>query len=171
MATSNKITLADFFDSENFIKASKISNTQILLNIQKSAQTSAKSTQAKSTNPSEPEDEQKAVFNNKEPWWIQDEEGEQYLLLPHSVLKKVLSALEGINEEKLLLELGRDVIQSAPIDFDDVMAVAIDRIESKRRNDGSLPPHINTKSIISEIKKSHPNLFFNFDANFLRKHF
>ena len=167
MATSNKITLADFFDSENFIKASKISNTQMLLNIQKSA----KSTQATSTNPSEQQCEQKAAFNNKEAWWIQDEEGEQYLLLPHSVLKKVLSAIEGINEEKLLLELGRDVIQSAPIDFDDVMAVAIDKIESKRRNDGSLPPHINTKSIISEIKKSHPNLFFNLDAHFLRKHF
>lgn len=145
MATSKTIKLADFFDSKNFIKASKISNTQMLLNIQN------------------------GEFDNKKTWWIKDNDGEEYLLLPHSVLKSVLSAIEGINEEKLILELGRDVIQSAPIDFDDVMAVAIDKIEARRQNDGSLPPHINTKSIVSEIKKSHPNLFFNFNENFLRK--
>lgn len=165
MATSKKITLADFFDSENFIKASKISSTQILLNVQKKRQNSKQKDENQPTSFAS----QPVAFNSKEAWWIQDEEGEQYLLLPHSVLKKVLSAIEGINEEKLLLELGRDVIQSAPIDFDDVMAVAIDRIESKRLDDGSLPPHINTKSIISEIKKSHPNLFFNIETHFLRK--
>lgn len=145
MATSKTIKLADLFDSNNFIKASKISNTQMLLNIQN------------------------GEFDNKKTWCVKDDDGEEYLLLPHSALKKVLRAIEGINEEKLILELGRDVIQSAPIDFDDVMAVAIDKIEAKRLNDGSLPPHINTKSIVSEIKKSHPNLFFNFNENFLRR--
>ncbi len=135
-----KLELSSFMQSNNIIKASQISDTQMLLNLES------------------------GKFSQDEVWFMKNKEGQEYIVMPQSILKKVVSIIRDAHEEKLALELARDVSQSAPIDFDDVMAVALRTLESKRLQDGFLP-HIDTKTIVQEIKKNHPNLFFDFRGN------
>lgn len=145
MATSSKqLNAAQIFHSNNLAKASKISSTQILLNLEK------------------------GEFNPQEAWFIEDDDGQEYVVMPQNILKHIISIIRTAHEEKLYLELSRDISQNIPIDFDDVMAVALENIESKRLPDGSLPK-INTKSLIKTIKKQYPNLFLTLPERFLSK--
>ncbi len=141
---TESITLSHLFTTDNIAKANKISDTQILLNLERGS------------------------FNPQETWFLQDDDAQEYVVIPQNVLKKIVGILRRTHEEKLMLELARDISQNTPIDFDDVMAVALKRLESKRLSDGSLP-YINTKAIIRELKKDYPNLFFNLPNGFLLK--
>ena len=102
-------------------------------------------------------------INSKEPCFLRDENNEEYVILPQRVLKSIIALVRKAHEDHLRVELERDVISLTPIDFDDVMSVAMNRLESLRNKDGSLP-QINTMQFLKEIKKEHPNLFLNFDA-------
>jgi len=144
MATPKSLENAGFIQSNNIIRASKISNTQILLNLQKGA------------------------FNPDETWFVKDEDDKEFVVIPQNVLKKIVMIMRNAHEEKVCLELARDVSQSTPIDFDDVMAVALNELESRRLSDGSLP-NVNTKELVKDLKKSYPNLFFDIAAHFMRK--
>lgn len=106
---------------------------------------------------------QNGSFNSQESWFLKDNGGQEYVVLPQHILKTIISLLRKAHEDRLKVELERDIISLTPIDFDDVMSVATSRVESLRNKDGSLP-HINTMQLIKDIKKEHPNLFLNLDS-------
>lgn len=108
---------------------------------------------------------QKGDFNPKEVWFIKDGENHEYVMIPQSLLQTITQTIARAQEDKLKVELERDVATHAPIDFDDVMIVAIKRLEAYRKSDGSLPK-IDTFSFVSQIKKEYPNLFFNLEDYF-----
>lgn len=141
---SPKLELSSFVQSDNIIRANQISDTQMLLNLES------------------------GKFAQDEVWFLKGADEQEYVVMPQSILKKIISIIRDTHEEKLALELARDVSQSAPIDFDDVMAVALRALESKRLQDGSLP-HINTKTLVQNLKKEYPNLFFDFSEHLFRK--
>lgn len=105
-------------------------------------------------------------FSKEDLWLLRDECGEEYVVFPRKLFLGLLSRLRYIQEEKLLMRLEKDVIAQMPIDFDDVMAVAKNALESLRSKDGKLP-EINTALFAKDIKKKYPNLFF--DIDYLRK--
>lgn len=145
MASSTEpLNPSQIFSGENTARISRISKSQILLHLEKGA------------------------FDPREAWFLRDDDGEEYVVMPQNILKKIISIIRNAHEEKLLLELSRDISQQTPVDFDDVMAVALNKLESKRLPDGSLPK-INTKSLIKAIKKQYPNLFLNIPEQFLFK--
>ena len=94
------------------------------------------------------------------------DEGEEYVVFPQKLFVRLLTRIRNIQEEKLIMKLEKDIISQMPIDFDDVMVVAKNILESLRLSDGSLP-EINTALLAKDIKKKYPNLFFNLD--YLRK--
>lgn len=104
-------------------------------------------------------------FSKEDLWFLRDEEGEEYVVFPRKLFVRLLSRIRTTQEEKLVMMLEKDIISQMPIDFDDVMAVAKSALESLRLNDGNLP-EINTASFAKDLKKKHPNLFF--DLEYLR---
>ncbi|GAD19619.1 DUF2603 domain-containing protein [Helicobacter fennelliae] len=134
MATTKSIKMSHFMQTNNIINASKISDSQMLLHLEKGS------------------------FDPHEMWFMKDDDENEYAVMPQNVLKKIISIIRNAHEEKVYLELSRDISQNTPIDFDDVMVVALERLESRRLPDGSLP-QINTKAMVKELKKEYPNLF------------
>lgn len=102
-------------------------------------------------------------FSKNEPWFLRDEKNQEYVVLPQKVLQNIIALIRRAHEERLRVELERDIISLTPVDFDDVMSVAISKVESMRHKDGTLP-NIDSMQIIQEIKEEHPNLFINFES-------
>lgn len=109
---------------------------------------------------------QSGEFSKEDLWFLKDDEGEEYVVFPQKLFLQLIRHIKHIQEEKLMMNLEKDVISQMPIDFDDAMAVAKNALESLRRSDGNLP-EINTANLAKNIKKEYPNLFF--DIDFLRK--
>ncbi|WP_276891888.1 DUF2603 domain-containing protein [Helicobacter japonicus] len=105
-------------------------------------------------------------FSKEDLWFLQDDEGEEYVVFPQKLFVRLLSHIKHIQEEKLVMRLEKDIISQMPIDFDDAMVVAKSALESLRLNDGNLP-EVNTAILARDIKKKYPNLFF--DIDYLRK--
>ena len=87
-------------------------------------------------------------FSKEDLWFLQDEQGEEYVVFPQKIFVQLLSHIKNIQEEKLVMRLEKDAL------------------ESLRLNDGNLPD-INTNTLAKDIKKKYPNLFF--DIDYLRK--
>lgn len=129
---------------KNHINAKKIDDTKMLLELQK------------------------GEFSSNEAWILKDEEDNEYVVIPESVLKNIILSVRKAHEDKLKVEIERDIFAHTPIDFDDVKAVAINKLEKCRKSDGSLPK-IDTQSFVNQIKKEYPNLFFNIDEYFRKQ--
>ncbi|EJC14436.1 hypothetical protein COL447_18010 [Helicobacter pylori] len=85
--------------------------------------------------------------------------------MPDNVISLLAENARKAFEARLRAELERDIITQAPIDFEDVREVSLQLLENLRQKDGNLP-NINTLNFVKQIKKEHPNLFFNFDNMF-----
>lgn len=109
---------------------------------------------------------QRGEFSKDDLWFLQDEQGEEYVVFPQKLFVRLLSRIKTMQEEKLVMKLEKDIVSQMPIDIDDAMAVAKNILESLRLKDGNLP-EINTAILAKDIKKKHPNLFF--DIDYLRK--
>lgn len=109
-----------------------------------------------------------SLENNKDIWFLQDGDNREFVLMPQSMLNKLLGRIKEVQEEKLFMRLEREVAAQMPIDFDDAMSVAKMYLESYRQSDGALPM-VNVASVVREVKKQHPNLFFNLDEYILRQ--
>ncbi|WP_187895113.1 DUF2603 domain-containing protein [Helicobacter pylori] len=108
---------------------------------------------------------EKGVFKKNEAYFISDEEDKNYVLVPDNVISLLAENARKAFEARLRAELERDIITQAPIDFEDVREVSLQLLENLRQKDGNLP-NINTLNFVKQIKKEHPNLFFNFDNMF-----
>ncbi|RDU68316.1 DUF2603 domain-containing protein [Helicobacter equorum] len=106
--------------------------------------------------------------NTKDIWFLQDNENHEFVLMPQGMLNTLLKRIKTIQEEKLFMKLEREIVAQMPIDFDDAMSVAQMYVESHRQSDGSLPA-LNVTSVVRDIKKQHPNLFFNLDEYILKQ--
>ncbi|PAF43395.1 DUF2603 domain-containing protein [Helicobacter sp. 11S03491-1] len=111
---------------------------------------------------------QKGEFSSQEAWFVKDQDNQEYVMIPEVVLKSIIRTIKKAYEDKLKVELERDIATHTPIDFDDVMAVAINKLEAFRKSDGSLPK-IDTSSFVKQIKKEYPNLFFDLDDYFRKQ--
>ncbi|PAF47457.1 hypothetical protein BKH41_07720 [Helicobacter sp. 12S02232-10] len=128
----------------NQVKAKKIDATKVLLELQK------------------------GEFSSQEAWFVKDENNQEYVMIPEALLKNIVQTIRKAYEDKLKVELERDIATHTPIDFEDVMAVAVKKLETFRKSDGSLP-RIDTHSFVEQIKKEHPNLFFDLDDYFRKQ--
>ncbi|GHR99252.1 UPF0763 protein [Helicobacter pylori] len=108
---------------------------------------------------------EKGAFKKNEAYFISDEEDKNYVLVPDNVISLLAENARKAFEARLRAELERDIITQAPIDFEDVREVSLQLLENLRQKDGNLP-NINTLNFVKQIKKEHPNLFFNFDNMF-----
>ncbi|MGP1450260.1 MAG: DUF2603 domain-containing protein [Wolinella sp.] len=88
--------------------------------------------------------------------FIRSDSGDEYALLSNSALFSLLALIQNSYDERLRLYLEREILQQMPIDFDDVWEVAM--MELRQGNDRLEP--IDTKRLIKDIKRRHPNLFF-----------
>ncbi len=108
---------------------------------------------------------EKGAFKKNEAYFISDEEDKNYVLVPDNVISLLAENARKAFEARLRAELERDIITQVPIDFEDVREVSLQLLENLRQKDGNLP-NINTLNFVKQIKKEHPNLFFNFDNMF-----
>lgn len=98
------------------------------------------------------------------PCFVSDEEGYEYVLISADILKALLEGMKKAQEERFEISLERDIANQMPLDFEDVLSVA----KAKIREKNLAFSEVNSHHLIKEIKKEHPNLFFNID-DYLRK--
>lgn len=98
-------------------------------------------------------------FNKNEVWFLQDELENEFIVIPKNAFRRIVNAMQSASEEKIQLQIAKFVSQNLPVDFDDVMAVALKILESKRLETGMLPP-IDAQDLVNKIKQDYPNLFF-----------
>lgn len=103
-------------------------------------------------------------LSRNRPCFVSDEEGEEYVLLSASILKKLIEGMKKAQEERFAISLERDIANQMPLDFEDVLSVAKAKLQSLDLNIGD----IDSNELIRAIRKEHPNLFFNID-DYLRK--
>ena len=103
---------------------------------------------------------QKGELNNENIWLLKDNEDNEFALIPSQALNILNQRIRDLQEERFFIRLEREIAQQMPIDMDDVMVIASEYIESFRKKDASLPL-LNARSIARDLKKQHPNLFFN----------
>lgn len=105
-------------------------------------------------------------FSKEDFCFLQDEEGKEYVVFPQKLFMQLLAKIKDMQEERFMMMLEKDLISQMPIDFEDVMAVAREILESMRQSDGNLP-EINSAVFAKELKEKYPNLFF--DIDYLRR--
>ncbi|WP_121020395.1 DUF2603 domain-containing protein [Helicobacter vulpis] len=108
---------------------------------------------------------QEGTLDTKEAWFVQDEQDRRFVVVPEVLLQYIVQVIQRAYEEKVMVELERDMATLTPIDFKDAMAVAFKKLEAMRGSDGSLPK-ISSLDFVRQLKRQHPNLFFNL-AEFL----
>ncbi|WP_233704449.1 DUF2603 domain-containing protein [Helicobacter cynogastricus] len=108
---------------------------------------------------------QEGALNTKEAWLVQDEQDQRFVVVPEMLLQYIVQVIQQAYEEKVVVELERDMATLTPVDFKDAMAVALKKLEGMRGSDGNLPK-ISSLDFVRDLKKQYPNLFFNL-AEFL----
>ncbi|WP_221278987.1 DUF2603 domain-containing protein [Helicobacter gastrocanis] len=121
---------------QNKIQAKQISAQQVLLELEEGS------------------------FNAQEAWFVKDEQDQKFVVIPEVLLQHIVRVIQRAYEDKVMVELERDMASLTPIDFADAMAVVFKKLEGLRGKDGSLPK-ISSLDFVKQIKKQHPNLFFN----------
>lgn len=103
---------------------------------------------------------QEGDFDAKEAWFVRDEQDQKYVVIPEVLLQHIVRVIQKAYEDKIIVELERDMATLTPIDFGDAMAVVFKKLDAIRGSDGSLPK-ICSLDFVKQVKRQHPNLFFN----------
>lgn len=103
-------------------------------------------------------------LNSSKPCFVCDESGEEYVIISSKILKNLLEGMKKAQEERFAISLEKDIANLMPLDFEDVLSVAKSKLTELNLDISQ----VNTLDLIKEIKKEHPNLFFNLD-DYLRK--
>ena len=91
--------------------------------------------------------------NAKEPWLVYDEKQKLHALLSIDTLSKMIEHFKKAEQEALFLKLEKSILQQLPLDFNDVLTVAMEEMNKSKKKD------IDFNKLIKKIKKDHPNLF------------
>ncbi|BDR28598.1 DUF2603 domain-containing protein [Helicobacter suis] len=78
-------------------------------------------------------------FNTKEAWFVKDDQDQKYVVIPESLLQYIVRMIQKAYEDKVIVELERDMATLTPIDFADAMAVVFKKLEAMRGSVLSLP--------------------------------
>lgn len=100
---------------------------------------------------------QSGSFSASEPLFILDEDNEVYTMLSIHSLNSILDSLRQNQKENFELKLEKAIYQQVPIDFNDVWAVAMDKINNAKNE-------IDFEKLVKELKQEYPNLFVNMQA-------
>ena len=103
-------------------------------------------------------------LSNSKPCFVCDENGEEYVIISSKILKNLLEGMKKAQEERFAISLEKDIANLMPLDFEDVLSVAKNKLIELNLDISQ----VDTLELIKEIKKEHPNLFFNLD-DYLRK--
>lgn len=98
------------------------------------------------------------------PCFVCDEKNHEYAILSADLLQQILQSIKQAQEERFEISLERDISNLMPLDFDDVLSVAKQKLQELNLNIAQ----VDTQLLAKTIKKEHPNLFFNFD-DYLRR--
>ena len=91
--------------------------------------------------------------SNKEPWLVYDEKQKLHALLSIDTLSKMIEHFKKAEQEALFLKLEKSILQHLPLDFHDVLTVAMEEMNKSKKKE------IDFDKLIKKIKKEHPNLF------------
>ena len=103
-------------------------------------------------------------LSDSKPCFVCDESGEEYVIISSKILKNLLESMKKAQEERFAISLEKDIANLMPLDFEDVLSVAKSKLTELNLDISQ----VNTLELIKDIKKEHPNLFFNLD-DYLRK--
>ena len=107
---------------------------------------------------------QSGDWNDKEPWFVIDQDGKIHTMLSLDTLLYVINALRAAQEENFNLKLEKSIWQNVPIDFQDVWVVAMDEIKKQLKDSKDKKSlNIDIDKVLKDIKKKYPNLFLNLD--------
>ncbi len=107
---------------------------------------------------------QSGDWNDKEPWFIIDQDGKIHTMLSLDTLLYIINALRVAQEENFNLKLEKSIWQNVPIDFQDVWVVAMDEIKKQLKDSKDKKSlNIDIDKVLKDIKKKYPNLFLNLD--------
>lgn len=103
-------------------------------------------------------------WNKDQPWIIVDEDDHIYALTSVESIAKLIGMLSVTQSENFQHKLEKAIWQRLPIDFEDVWAVAMERIRTMARTQSdSTIVNIDLDWLLSEIQQKHPNLFYHLD--------
>ena len=103
-------------------------------------------------------------WNDKEPWFVIDQDGKIHTMLSLDTLLYIINALRSAQEENFNLKLEKSIWQNVPIDFQDVWVVAMDEVKKQLKNSKDKKSfNIDIDKVVKDIKKKYPNLFLNLD--------
>ncbi len=103
-------------------------------------------------------------WNDKEPWFVIDQDGKIHTMLSLDTLLYIINALRSAQEENFNLKLEKSIWQNVPIDFQDVWVVAMDEVKKQLKNSKDRKSlNIDIDKVVKDIKKKYPNLFLNLD--------
>lgn len=103
-------------------------------------------------------------WDEKRPWVIIDDQDRAYTMTSAPALSKIIAMFASSQDETFRLKLEKAILARYPIDFYDVLAVAMDKIKklAKSRPDSTIVK-LDLDWLIKEIKQEYPNLFYDLD--------
>ncbi|RDU69415.1 DUF2603 domain-containing protein [Helicobacter cholecystus] len=104
-------------------------------------------------------------LSEDKPCFVCDEENHEYVILSAHLLQQILQNMKQAQEERFAMSLEKDIANLMPLDFDDVLSVAKQKLEELNLDIAQ----VDTQLLAKTIKQEYPNLFFNFD-DYLRRH-
>jgi len=109
-------------------------------------------------------------WEDMQPWIMIDEDDQVFTLTSVDSLSAMVRMLVSAQNENFQHKLEKAIWQRIPIDFDDVWAVAMDRIRSlaKSRSDSTVVD-LDLDWLVREIQEKHPNLFYHIDQAIQKK--
>lgn len=103
-------------------------------------------------------------WEGKEPWFVVDEDEKLHTLVSLETLNKLVESIKATQEENFNLKLEKTIWQHIPVDFGDAWVVAMDELKSMTSGEPNAKVvNVNLNSLVTKIKKEHPNLFLDLD--------
>lgn len=103
-------------------------------------------------------------LTQEKPCFISDDKNQEYVLLSAELLQQILQNMKQAQEERFAISLEKDIANLMPLDYDDVLSVAKQKLQELNLD----ILQIDTQQLAKSIKQEYPNLFFNFDDYFRR---
>ncbi len=99
-------------------------------------------------------------WNDKQPWFIIDENGDLLVLSSAEAMTGIMSSLQHMGEEVFKARLEKAIAKELPIDFHDVWTVAMHELQQRLKEGSKGAASVDLENLVKSIKRKHPNLFY-----------
>jgi len=99
-------------------------------------------------------------WDDKQPWFVIDENGELLILSTAESMMSIMSSLQHMGEEVFKARLERAIAKELPIDFHDVWTVAMHELQQRLKEGSKEAASVDLENLVKSIKRKHPNLFY-----------